>query len=331
MSGPSRVLLIGGTGTISAHALAALAAAGHECLVLTRGSHGAPAVGGIGRIEADRRDEAALGAAVVAARPDVIIDFACFLPEEARAIARIANGRVRHLVFVSTVDVFGFPQPVLPIAEDAPMRAANSPYAAAKQRCEAVFRAASDPARLPVTVVRPTYSLGPRFVISLFEHDAARVLRRMRHGRPVVVPGDGSRLIHASDAGDTGRMIAALAGRADAFGGTFTVGTAGGAMSQADYYRRLGAAVGRAAELVLVDDAVLAAEPSGRVAEGLYPTLSRFDLSFAVGGHDAFAGFDWRGRIDAGIAAYVARLAAEGALDAAPPPDFEDALVARLA
>lgn len=325
----SRVLLIGGTGTISAHTLAALTGAGHEAVVLTRGDHGAPGGNGVGRIEADRRDEAALAAAVVASRPDVIIDFACFRPDEARAIARIANGRVRQLIFVSTVDVFGFPQPVLPIPEDAAITAPNSPYAAAKQQCEAILRAASDPARLPVTVVRPTYSLGPRFVISLFEHAATRVLARMRHGRPVLVPGDGRRLIHASDAADTGRMIAALAGRAESFGRTFTVGSRDGTLTQADYYRHLGEAVGRAPDLVFVDDAVLEAETRGPVADGLYRTLTRFHLSFAIGGHRAVAGFAAAGRIDDGIAAYVARIEAEGALAVAPPRDFEDALAER--
>ncbi len=159
---------------------------------MTRGDHGAPAGEGVRRIEADRRDEAALAAAVIASRPDVIIDFACFLPEEARAIARIANGRVRHLIFVSTVDVFGFPQPGLPIAEDARDARANSPMrrpsSNARRSCG---RRAIRP-RLPVTMVRPTYSLGPRFVISLFEHVATRVLARIRHGRPVIVPGDGN-------------------------------------------------------------------------------------------------------------------------------------------
>lgn len=324
----AEVLILGGTGTISSHTLAALVAEGHACTILTRGEHGPPGIAGVRAVTADRRDEAALGEAFASVRPDVVIDFACYQPDEARAIARIAHGRIRHFIFVSTVDVFGFPQPALPIAGDAPFVVANSPYAAAKQACEGMFAAACDSGRFPVTIVRPTYSLGPRFVISLFEHRAERVLARMRHGRPVVVPGDGGRLVHVSDAADTGRMIAALAGRMDARGARLTVGTAGSVMTHADYYRRLAQAVGSEARLVFVPDDVLAAEPA--VAGGLYPVLTRFDLSFAIGGHPAFVGFHFRGGIDAGIAAYVARIEAEGAFASPPPEDFEDALAARF-
>ncbi|MCX5478498.1 NAD-dependent epimerase/dehydratase family protein [Kaistia geumhonensis] len=324
----AEVLILGGTGTISSHTLAALVAGGHGCTILTRGDHGPPGVAGVATVTGDRRDEAALAAALATVRPDVVIDFACFRPEEARAIARIAHGRIRHYVFVSTVDVFGFPQPSLPIAEDAPPCAANTAYAEAKQACERIFAAACDSGRFPVTIVRPTYSLGPRFVISLFEHRADRVMARMRHGRAVAVPGDGGRLIHVSDAADTGRMIAALAGRVDARGARLTVGTAGSVMTHADYCRRLAHAVGAEPRLVFVPDAALAAEPA--VADGLYPALTRFDLSFAIGGHPAFDGFAYRGGIDAGIAAYAARIEAQGAFASPPPEDFEDALAARF-
>ena len=58
-------------------------------------------------------------------------------------------------------------------------------YALAKQKCEDLLLARHRDAGLPVTIVRPTYSMSERFVISLFDHASANLFRALRDGRPV--------------------------------------------------------------------------------------------------------------------------------------------------
>ena len=57
--------------------------------------------------------------------PDVLIDFVCFEPAQAEAVAEVAKGRVGHLVFVSSVDAFGFPLLELPAPEDGATQSAG--------------------------------------------------------------------------------------------------------------------------------------------------------------------------------------------------------------
>jgi hypothetical protein len=52
--------------------------------------------------------------------PDLVLDMACFLPEHAEQIARLAVDRVEQFIFVSTVDVYGFPLTCLPMSETEP-------------------------------------------------------------------------------------------------------------------------------------------------------------------------------------------------------------------
>ena len=85
---------------------------------------------------------------------------------------------------------------------------------------------------LPLTILRPTFSMGPRFVIAFFSPSSAVMMNRIWCGLSVVVPGDGKTLIHPSASRDTGAMIARVAGEPIAFGKTYTVGTDGSFMTQ---------------------------------------------------------------------------------------------------
>jgi nucleoside-diphosphate-sugar epimerase len=105
-------------------------------------------------------------------------------------------------------------------------------YALAKQACEDLLLAQHD---LAVTVVRPTYSMSDKFVISIFNHQSVALMRRLLRGEPVVLPDGGTSLIHPSDSRDTGRMIGAIAGEERTYGKTYTVGSEGVAMPQRDY------------------------------------------------------------------------------------------------
>ena len=78
-----RVFVAGGTGALGRPLVAALLAAGHEVTVLTRRAERAAALRGAGvePVVADAFDAEAVRAAIVAARPEVVVDQLTALPE----------------------------------------------------------------------------------------------------------------------------------------------------------------------------------------------------------------------------------------------------------
>lgn len=276
----ARIALIGGTGTISAHCVAALAGEGHQVTAIVRGTASrGPPPSGAKLMCADRDDPGALARALTAVTPEAVLDFACFTPDQALVLAGSLPASARQVILVSTVDVYGLPLPRLPMTEAEPWAVPASPYAAAKREAEDALAATLHGAA--TTVVRPTYSLGPGFVISPFSRDGRTMLARLRLGLPVPVPGAGETLIHPSDATDTGRMIAALTLRDAAFGRDYTVGTPDATMTHRAYVETIAAALGLQARLAEIDRAQLLA-PGGLPADSLYLELTRRDLSYAL-------------------------------------------------
>ena len=203
-------------------------------------------------------------------------------------------------------------------------------YAFDKQACEALVRDHGRKHGLPVTIARPTYSMGERFVISLFNPNSTGLINALRAGRPVVLPGDGTQRFHVSNAVDSGRMIARLAADPKSAGKTYIVGTKGAIMLQRDYLSLIAEVLGTRAQTVSVPVEVIGAMDLPDYRNSVYANVTRFDIGFALDQFQAdFPDFTWVGQLSDPIKAYVARLEREGLLDAPTPPDLETAILAR--
>ena len=315
-----KLLLIGGTGTISAHTHAALVDKGHDVTLFKRTGPGPGVVIG------DRKDRGAVAEAIATVRPDVLIDFVCFNPEDAAALADAASGKVGQLVFVSTVDAFGFPQPV-PIAESAARRPGIGAYAQAKQACEDLLLSRRD---LKVTVARPTYSMSEKFVISLFNHQSVALMQRLHRGEPVVLTDGGTILIHPSDSRDTGRMIAAMAGAPQAIGKTYTAGSRGVAMPQRAYVELIASVVGGNVNAVEIPLVAIDAMRLPDAVNTVFSNVTRFDLDFSFDQYTAdFPGFVWQPDLKWQIGAYTARVKRDGLLDRPLVADLEGSILSK--
>jgi UDP-glucose 4-epimerase len=166
-----RVLITGGAGYVGSHALLAVLEAGHAAHVIDNLANSHPAAlarvralagRDFGFTRADLRDEAALAAAIAAARPEAVMHFAglkavgesvadplaYFDANVAGTIALLKALRAascRRMVFSSSAAIYGEPA-YLPIDEAHPLRPA-SPYGRSKAQVEAILGdlAASDP------------------------------------------------------------------------------------------------------------------------------------------------------------------------------------------
>src|SRR5688572_983443 len=113
-----RVLIIGGTGFLSAAIAHESLAAGHEVSIVTRGSASRPdPPPGVTALTANRSDAESLRAALAGRDFDLVIDAILYRPDDARAIAEMLRGRTGRYVFISTDFVYGGEPRLYPITE----------------------------------------------------------------------------------------------------------------------------------------------------------------------------------------------------------------------
>ena len=133
----------------------------------------------------DRTDEDELRSALDSVRPDVLLDLACYRPDEVSVVARNFSGE--RYVFVSTGAVY----PNLdgkPAREEDFVSLEGEPpesldYADGKRWCETVLARTRD---FPWTVVRPPAVFGPA------DHTLriAAYIQRVADGGPLLVPAE---------------------------------------------------------------------------------------------------------------------------------------------
>lgn len=300
----ARIFLIGGTGTISSQTAAALVRDGHQVALFHR-SDGS----GLGvEYRGDRNNGGALSDALVDFAAEIVVDFCCYSREQLRVVTAALPRTVVQFVFVSTCDVFGYPLAQVPIPEEAPFVPTVSPYATEKLACEAMLLEWADTSPVAATIVRPTYTLGERTLISLLDRSAADLVHRIARGLEVVLPGDGLGTIHPSDCSDTGRMIGVVAGNRRAFGESFTVGSDRSWMTHLDYVTLIADAVGQSPKLIRVEPDFLLNDT--RVPpNNLYREVTGFDLAFGFDKFQrTFPSFQWNTDLSSRVASYTGRV-----------------------
>ncbi len=135
------VLVLGGTGFIGGPVVARLLADGVETAVAHHGARAVPA--GAASVVLNRRDPAAVLAAVRDLGVDTVIDLIAYTRADTLPLLDALAGRVARYVLVSSVDVYrnyeglhrkGRPPIWDRLTEDAPLRASRFPYRLAKPR-----------------------------------------------------------------------------------------------------------------------------------------------------------------------------------------------------
>lgn len=189
-----RVLVIGGTLFIGKLLVKRLIAAGHEVTILHRKAEH-PFGRKVRSVIADRNDAAAIRSALSGLRFDAVYDIAYDWERgttgaQVEATARSIPGELTRYIFMSSVAAYG---DGLNHAEDDPLASDihSDPYVRNKAGSErALFRMYHE-SRFPVVTMRPPFVYGPEnpFYREAFFWD------RLRLDRPIIIPGDGNRLM----------------------------------------------------------------------------------------------------------------------------------------
>ena len=264
----ARVLVIGGTLFIGRALVEQLLARGDEVVILHRGT-GTPFGDRVGEIACDRNDPAAVSAALGGQRFDVVYDNVYDWTRgttgaQVLAAARATAPGLQRYVFTSSVAVYpaGGPHD-----EDAELVASDwpNPYGAQKADSERALFALCRAEGVPVTTLRPAFVLGP---YNPFDREAF-FWDRLRDGRPIVIPGDGTATMQWVSSGDVARAGIAAAESAAAIGRAYNLAS-DPAISQLEFVHLLARVAGRTAEVVHVPRERIEELGGGLMAPPLY-------------------------------------------------------------
>ncbi len=309
----SKVLFIGAPGFISVHAVNEACRLGHTVAVFKRTETlddelACP----VARYAGDRDSRADLEAAVSDFHPDEVVDFVCYKAYQAELIAELLRDRVGHYIFVSSCDYYGLPLSRLPWKEEYGMSGpATTEYAISKRECEAVFMKRHRETGFPATIARPCYSIHKRAILSFFSgRDWNReggwsLVQRLKGGKPVVVPGDGTTLFQAGSAHNHGRMVAWLIAK------DFTIGEAFNCVpnevtTSDQYMATIAKVLGVEPRVVHIPTDVLLRLGLKEVESGYVPILLRYNSYFSSGKFaSSFPDFKWEWSLEDAIREYV--------------------------
>ncbi|MFC2054286.1 NAD-dependent epimerase/dehydratase family protein [Chloroflexota bacterium] len=324
-----RAFFIGGPGTLSASAIQDLVERDYEVAVFSRSKHLNQLPSRVCAYPGERHQTDALKNAFDDFNPDIVLDFICFTPQEAEQIKGLVQGKVRQFIFVSTVDVYGYPLSCLPISESDPWHPeTQSQYAADKRLCEEIFKSPG-PAALPLTIARPAYSFGPRFILSFTSRDyGIHMLRRLRDGRPILIPGDGTTLMHVSAALNTGRMIASLVDAPQSINRDYTCGHPN-FTTHAGYVEMFASALGVQPNLVNIPTRTIVSHPDPEAGTCLLHALTRFNVAFSISRFlEEIPDFQWKVTLDEWAKAVVDWNLEHGLFDLPDDEIFDDRVIA---
>jgi nucleoside-diphosphate-sugar epimerase len=254
-----RALFIGGTGIISTACTREAMRQGLDVTVLNRGETAHREVPtGVEVLQADVRDEDAVRTALGSREFDVVANFLGFTPGHVQQDLDLFSGRTGQYVFISSASAYQTPPARLPVTESTPLRNPYWEYSRDKIACEDLLVREYRENAFPMTIVRPSHTYDP----TLVPFDGGwTVVERMRQGREVVVPGDGTSLWTLTHHEDFARAFVGLLGRQAALGEAFHI-TSDEAPTWNEIYTAVAAAAGVEPRLVHVaTDAIAAADP----------------------------------------------------------------------
>jgi 2'-hydroxyisoflavone reductase len=244
----ARVLVIGGTLFIGRALVDELLERGDDVVIMHRGK-GTPFGKRVGEIRCDRNDVAAVRTALRGARFDVVYDNVYdwergTTADQVSAAAVAASDGLRRYVFTSSVAAYPaggeYDERAPLVPSDYP-----NPYSAQKADSERALFELHRQRRIPVTTLRPAFIYGPH---NPFDREAF-FWDRLRAGRPIIVPEDGSRTMQWVHVRDVARAAVLAATNDTAVGHAYNLASYP-PITQIEFVHLLARIAGREAHLV---------------------------------------------------------------------------------
>jgi len=257
-----KVLFIGGTGLISTACSELAVQRGMELTILNRSvstKHAVPK--GAKLLVGDvKSDQGRLTELLDGQRYDVVVDWIAFTQDDIERDIRLFSGKTGQFVFISSASAYQKPPAHYLITEETPLENPFWQYSRDKIACERRLMEEYRKKGFPVTIIRPSHTYGLSQVpltVSSWTYPYT-VVDRIKRGKPVIVPGDGTSLWVLTWNGDFAKGLLGLFGRKDALGEAFQI-TSDEVLCWNQIYEELGLAIGTAVNIVHIPSDLIAA------------------------------------------------------------------------
>ena len=324
------VMIIGGPGNISESTVRYFLKKKMPVATLTHATTDLMGMEGeITAFRGERNNEEDILKACEAFHPEVIIDFCCFEPEQARTmIGALKKTDCRRFIFVSTVDVYGYPLSNLPMREKDPWNKPRGSYAEKKLECEKIFAEGFREGTPFLTIARPAYSMGKGFALSAFERNRGKhIVQRIRKGEPIFVPGEGELLLQTGSAYNTGLMIARIAEDDRCIGEDYTCGHPT-FNTHDEYVQAFAKVLGKPARLVHIPTDFMYSLGRQEVTDSILDDLTMHNIYFSVEKfREVFPDFVWEYTMEDAARDFIEHQQRKGTFDREWEDQFEDRLI----
>ena len=220
-----RVLLIGGTGTISSAITRQLAEGGHEVYLLNRGNNNRHVPVTVKVIVADINNENETAEKLQGMTFDAVCDFIGFVPEQLERDYRLFAGKTKQFLYISSASAYHKPVRDYHISEATTLANPYWEYSRNKIACEEFLLKMYRENGFPVTIIRPSHTYCEKSVPLGVHGDKGswQVLKRMLDGKPVIIHGDGTSLWTITSNEDFAKAFIGLLGNPHAIGEAFQI------------------------------------------------------------------------------------------------------------
>lgn len=263
-----KVLFIGGTGIISTASTKLAAERGIDLTLLRRGQHATDLSRNVSTITADITDEAAVAEALGKQSFDAVVDWVAFTPADVERDIRLFRGRANQFIFISSASAYQKPVGHYLITESTPLANPYWQYSRDKIACEDRLMKAYREEGFPITIVRPSLTYGDTQIVLAINswQKSWTAVDRMRRGKKVIVPGDGSSLWVSTHNSDFAQGLVGLLGHRQAIGHAFHI-TSDEVLTWDQFYRITAQAAGVEPRIVHIASDFVGACLPDQVAE----------------------------------------------------------------
>ena len=222
---PLKILLIGGTGTISMAVTRRLAAQGHEVFLLNRGTRSAGLPESVTVLRGDISSEAETAKLLDGMQFDAVGEFIGFTPDQVQRDVRLFSGKTRQYLYISSASAYQKPLSESVITESTPLCNPYWQYSRDKIACEEYLMQQYRENGFPVTIIRPSHTYDERSVpLGVHGKNGSwQVVRRIMEGKPVIIHGDGTSLWTITHNSDFAKGYCGLVGNIHAIGQAYHI------------------------------------------------------------------------------------------------------------
>ncbi len=261
-----KILFIGGTGLISSACSNLAVQRGMDLSLLTRAkSTRYEAPEGARLVTGDiHADPESLAKALEGQSFDVVVDWIAYTPADIERDISLFTGKTSQFIFISSASAYQKPLASYLVTEETPLENPYWQYSRNKIACEERLMQEYRDNGFPVTIIRPSLTYGPSqlpLCVNSWEHPYT-LINRMRQGKPVIVPGDGTSLWVCTWNSDFAVGLIGLLGMDRAIGEAFHI-TSDEVLSWNQLYEQTFAALGIAPNMVHIPADLLAAWDEG--------------------------------------------------------------------